>query len=164
MFKKVKHNYILIFGLLILISLIVSFTSCKENPKIGKAKVPLYEINDNKLYPVLDTAILINEKDGYSKLIEIEYNDSTKVLNFIIFENKTFFNQDNIKNLKGVIEYKGYLFHFYNDFDNKNSWIKETKESKDIVYHFQIVNFKGDLTYTSFQFEDNEFTLLTEKE
>ena len=130
-------------------------------------KIALYEINDNKLYPVLDTAILILEKDGYSKLVKINYEDSVKVLSFTTYENMpsfTSFNHDYIKDMKGVFEYKGFLFYFYNNFDNRNDWIKDTKRLKEIPYYYQKEIFIGDLAYTSFQFEDNEFILLTEKE
>lgn len=153
-----KRNRIFIIFFLIIFSL-----SCKEKNKDGVVKIDYYEINKDILYPALDTLVIL-EKQGYSKLINVEYDDSIKVLSFTILENTDVFNQDHVNILAGVFEYKGFLFYFFDDFDNKYNWLKNTGTKKDFQYKYLTEWFAGAVTYHSFKFEKDKFVLLPEDE
>lgn len=160
MFKKLQQTYIIIFGLLIFTCFI--FTSCKEKNKDGVVKIDYYKINNDILYPVLDTLAILEEK-GYSKLINVKYNDSIKELYFTIYENTYVFNQNHVKVIVGVFEYKDFLFYFCEDeFDNRHNWIRNTGKQKDIKYQYQKEWFIGDVDQHSFKFEKDKFVLLPE--
>lgn len=153
-----KRNRIFFIFFLIIFSL-----SCKEKNKDGVVKIDYYEINNDILYPALDTLVVL-EKQGYSKLINVEYNDSIKVLSFTIYENTDVFNQDHVNILAGVFEYKGFLFYFFDDFDNRYNWFKNTGTKKDVKYKYLTEWFAGGVTFHSFMFEKNKFVLLPEDE
>lgn len=144
-------------SLFILLLLIIVSVSCKEKNKDGVAKIDYYEINNDLLYPVLDTLVIM-EKQGYSKLINVEYFDTLKEFQFCIYENTPIFNQDHI-NLKGVFEYKGFIFYFFDNFDNIDNWLKNTGTKKDYRYKHLTEWFAGDLDYYNFTFKKDKFVL-----
>lgn len=146
--------------LFIVFFLIIFSSSCKEKNKDGVIKIDYYEINNDILYPVLDTLVILEEK-GYSKLINVGYNDSIKELEFTILENTVFFSQDHIT-LDGVFEYKGFTFYFYDDFDNRYNWLKNTGTKKDYQYKYLTEWFIGDMDFYIFKLEEDRFILLPE--
>ena len=149
--------------LFIVLFLIIFSLSCKEKNKDGVVKIDYYEINNYILYPVLDTLVILEEK-GYSKLINVKYDDSIKELSFTIYENTYVFNQNHVNILSGVFEYKGFLFYFWEkEFDNRHNWIRNTGKQKDIKYQNQNEWFIGDMNYYNFKREKDKFVLTESK-
>lgn len=145
--------------LIILLLLIIVSVSCKEKNKDGVAKIDYYEINNDLLYPVLDTLVIMEEK-GYTKLINFSYKDSIKQLSFDSYENTYVFNQNHVKGMYGVFEYKGFIFYFYEgDIDNIQNWLKNTGKKKDIKYQYQKEWFIGGWYWYYFNLEKDKFVL-----